>query len=117
MGTAVDHKMFSALARAAGPAIRAQPLASRFNLCTAARLTGTVKWYNPVKGYGFIVQDDDGSDIFCHQTSIEMDGFRQLYEGDVVEYETQETERGPQTSSVYVKVSNAPAHGSSPGDE
>eukprot|EP00656_Telonema_subtile_P005036 TRINITY_DN1228_c0_g1_i1.p1 TRINITY_DN1228_c0_g1~~TRINITY_DN1228_c0_g1_i1.p1 ORF type:complete len:126 (-),score=33.63 TRINITY_DN1228_c0_g1_i1:296-673(-) len=77
-------------------------------MCSDSRLTGTVKWYNPIKGYGFITQDKDGSDLFCHQSTIEVDGFRQLFQGDQVEYETQETDRGPQTAAVYIKVSNAP---------
>eukprot|EP00658_Telonema_sp_P-2_P053388 TRINITY_DN418_c0_g1_i2.p3 TRINITY_DN418_c0_g1~~TRINITY_DN418_c0_g1_i2.p3 ORF type:complete len:107 (-),score=20.15 TRINITY_DN418_c0_g1_i2:281-601(-) len=78
-------------------------------MCSGGRATGTVKWYNPVKGYGFITQDQDGSDLFCHQSTIEVDGFRQLFKGDQVEYDVQETDRGPQTAAVYIKVSNAPA--------
>ncbi|PRW63562.1 cold-shock protein [Actinopolyspora mortivallis] len=47
---------------------------------------GTVKWFNPEKGYGFIATDN-GSDVFVHYTAIDMDGFRTLDEGDRVEYE------------------------------
>merc|ERR1711907_179709 len=82
----------------------------RAMLCSGSELlSGTVKWYDPTKGYGFITQNKDGSDLFCHQTTIEMDGFRQLHEGDLVEYSIKETDRGPQTSSVFVKVSQAPS--------
>ncbi|NHD18279.1 MULTISPECIES: cold-shock protein [Actinopolyspora] len=47
---------------------------------------GTVKWFNPEKGYGFIATDN-GSDVFVHYSAIDMDGFRTLDEGDRVEYE------------------------------
>jgi CspA family cold shock protein len=63
---------------------------------------GTVKWFNNAKGYGF-VQQDDGPDIFVHHTSIEMEGFRSLAEGDHVEFEVKEGPKGLQASKV-VKV-------------
>lgn len=60
---------------------------------------GTVKWFNDSKGYGFIEQTS-GDDIFVHFSSILTEGFRTLHEGDVVEYEVQETDRGPQAANV-----------------
>ena len=63
---------------------------------------GTVKWFNNAKGYGF-VQQDDGPDIFVHHTSIEMEGFRSLAEGDHVEFEVKEGPKELQASKV-VKV-------------
>ena len=55
-------------------------------------MKGTVKWYNPRKGFGFI-QGEDGSDVFVHRTSIPMGTF--LNEGDKVDYETEDSDRGP----------------------
>ena len=60
---------------------------------------GTVKWFNDAKGYGFISQST-GDDVFVHFSSIQGDGFRTLAEGDEVEFELRETERGLQASNV-----------------
>ena len=60
---------------------------------------GTVKWFNDSKGYGFIEQSA-GDDLFVHFSSIQSDGFRTLQEGEVVEYEVLETDRGPQAANV-----------------
>merc|ERR1711924_272811 len=91
-------------------AARWMPSMPQASFCSSTDLlSGTVKWYDSSKGYGFITQDKDGSDLFCHQTTIEIDGFRQLHEGDLVEYSVKETDRGPQTASVYIKVSQDPA--------
>lgn len=65
--------------------------------------TGTVKWFNAKKGYGFI-SDEGGQDIFVHFSALEMPGFKVLEEGEKVEYEVVEGEKGPQASRV-VKVS------------
>jgi CspA family cold shock protein len=63
---------------------------------------GTVKWFNDKKGFGFISQDN-GDDVFVHQTSIQGEGFRTLAEGDKVEFEVIRTRKAtkPQTSSNY----------------
>jgi len=60
---------------------------------------GTVKWFNDAKGYGFI-QNPGGDDIFVHFSSIVGDGFRTLSEGEEVDYEVNETDRGLQASNV-----------------
>lgn len=60
---------------------------------------GTVKWFNDSRGYGFISQSS-GEDVFVHFTSIEGSGFRTLAEGEEVEFEVQETERGVQAAKV-----------------
>lgn len=60
---------------------------------------GTVKWFNDAKGYGFISQSD-GEDVFVHFSAIAGDGFRTLSEGDEVEFELDQTEKGPQATNV-----------------
>ena len=60
---------------------------------------GTVKWFNGKKGYGFIKQDD-GNELFVHYSSIEMPGFKTLFEGDKVSFEVEKTDRGPQAVNV-----------------
>lgn len=62
-------------------------------------LRGTVKWFNDAKGYGFITQAS-GEDIFVHFTGITGEGFRSLTEGEEVEFEIRDTERGPQAANV-----------------
>ena len=58
-------------------------------------MTGTVKWFNAVKGYGFIVNDEGGEDIFVHYTAIQTDGFRTLRDGQKVNFEMEnDTENG-----------------------
>jgi CspA family cold shock protein len=61
---------------------------------------GTVKWFNAEKGYGFITVDDTGDDVFVHWSAIQMDGFRVLEEGQRVEFELGEGQKGPQAESV-----------------
>ena len=60
---------------------------------------GQVKWFNENKGYGFIKQED-WTEVFVHYTSIDGDGFRTLAEGDDVEYEVVDTDKGLQASNV-----------------
>ncbi|HOJ14437.1 MAG TPA: cold-shock protein [Deltaproteobacteria bacterium] len=61
--------------------------------------TGTVKWFNEKKGYGFITQDG-GNDVFVHYSAIKMDGFKTLAEGDKVNFEVTNGPKGPQASNV-----------------
>ena len=66
-----------------------------------SRLTGTVKWFNNSKGYGFLGRDDGGADVFAHYTSIERDGYKTLREGEPVTFEVVPGERGrPQAEKV-----------------
>ncbi len=65
--------------------------------------TGTVKWFDARKGYGFI-SDDDGNDVFVHFSALKMDGFKELKDGEKVEYEVTEGEKGPQAENV-VRIS------------
>ena len=62
---------------------------------------GTVKWFDPKKGFGFVV-NDDGQDVFVHYTSIENDGFRCLRNGQVVEYQQLDSEKGLQGKEVKI---------------
>jgi CspA family cold shock protein len=68
-----------------------------------ARTTGTVKWFNDAKGYGFITPDDGSKDCFVHHTAIKADGFRSLAEGDKVEFDIVEGQKGPAAENVIKK--------------
>lgn len=59
------------------------------------RITGTVKWFNATKGYGFIAPDDGGKDVFCHHSAIQMEGYATLNENDRVEFSIEEAAKGP----------------------
>jgi CspA family cold shock protein len=61
---------------------------------------GTVKWFNAEKGYGFITVDDSGDDVFVHWSAIEGEGYRALDEGQRVQFEVGEGEKGPQAETV-----------------
>jgi len=61
---------------------------------------GTVKWFNATKGFGFITPDEGGEDLFVHHSAIEMQGYRELTEGQRVEFEKATGPNGPQASSV-----------------
>jgi CspA family cold shock protein len=62
--------------------------------------TGTVKWFNSTKGYGFIAPDDEGEDVFVHFSAIEGTGYRELTEGQRVQFDTEQGNKGPQAKSV-----------------
>ncbi|MGA7437633.1 MAG: cold-shock protein [Luteibacter sp.] len=62
--------------------------------------TGTVKWFNELKGFGFISQNDGGPDVLVHSRSIRGDGFKALTEGQRVEYEVIQGQKGPQADNV-----------------
>jgi cold shock protein len=63
------------------------------------RLKGTVKWFNNAKGYGFIGRAD-GPDVFVHYSAISSEGYKSLQEGDQVEFEIAEGQKGPQAANV-----------------
>ncbi len=62
-------------------------------------MRGTVKWFNDSKGYGFI-QQPEGDDVFVHFSAIDVEGFRTLAEGEEVEFEINESDKGPQATKV-----------------
>ena len=62
--------------------------------------TGAVKWFDGKKGYGFIVPDDGGNELFVHHSDIQMDGFKVLNDGQAVEFEVGEGEKGPCAQNV-----------------
>ncbi|MDD2446682.1 MAG: cold-shock protein [Tissierellia bacterium] len=65
-------------------------------------MTGTVKWFNAEKGYGFIT-GDDGNDVFAHFSQIQKDGFKSLEEGQEVEFDVAQGEKGLQAENITVK--------------
>ena len=64
------------------------------------RLKGTVKWFNNAKGFGFIGREDGSSDVFVHYTAINIEGYKSLQEGDQVEFEIVDGQKGPQAGNV-----------------
>jgi len=62
--------------------------------------TGTVKWFNDAKGYGFIAPDDGSKDVFVHYSAIVGEGYRKLAEGSRVEFEVREGTKGPEATNV-----------------
>ncbi|VTU08697.1 cold shock-like protein [Actinobacillus indolicus] len=68
-----------------------------------SKLTGTVKWFNSVKGFGFIAPEQGGDDVFVHFSAIiSENSYRNLKDGDKVEFEVQSSERGPSATNVKV---------------
>lgn len=66
------------------------------------RITGKVKWFNAQKGYGFLVCDNDGKEVFVHYSAISGDGYKTLKEGDKVEFEITNGDKGLQARDVVV---------------
>jgi len=62
--------------------------------------TGTVKWFNESKGFGFITQDNGGADVFVHFSAIQGSGFKTLAEGQTVSFDIQDGPKGPQAANV-----------------
>ena len=62
--------------------------------------TGTVKWFNASKGYGFISPSSGGDDLFAHFSAIEMEGYKSLKEGQNVEFDIQDGPKGPQAARI-----------------
>ena len=75
------------------------PATYLFFLMEGNTMTGTVKWFNNQKGYGFI-SDSEGNDIFVHYSGLVMDGFKTLEEGQAVEFDVTEGAKGPQATNV-----------------
>ncbi|MBI2976518.1 MAG: cold-shock protein [Chloroflexi bacterium] len=66
------------------------------------RVTGTVKWFNATKGYGFIAYEG-GEDVFVHFSAVQMEGYRKLKEGQVVEFSVEKGPKGLQAENVVIK--------------
>jgi CspA family cold shock protein len=64
--------------------------------------TGTVKWFNEAKGFGFITPEDGGADLFAHFSAIQSQGFKTLKEGDRVEFDPGKGPKGPQATNIRV---------------
>jgi CspA family cold shock protein len=64
------------------------------------RTTGTVKWFNEEKGFGFIARDDQEKDVFCHHSAIQGQGFKSLAEGQKVEFDVVQGQKGPAAENV-----------------
>ncbi|GLT13486.1 MAG TPA: cold-shock protein [Vibrio sp.] len=67
-----------------------------------SKTTGTVKWFNEEKGFGFITQENGGADVFVHFRAITGEGFRTLAEGQKVAFEVEQGQKGPQAANVEV---------------
>ena len=67
------------------------------------RASGTVKWFNRIKGFGFILPDDGGQEVFVHYSAIDGEGYRKLYEGDRVEFDLVDMGKGPQARNVVIR--------------
>ncbi len=65
-------------------------------------MTGTVKWFNDSKGFGFITPDGGGKDVFCHHSAIQANGRRTLEDGQQVEFDLVEGKKGPEAENVKV---------------
>ncbi len=70
--------------------------------------TGIVKWFSRLKGYGFINPDDSEQEVFVHYSAIQGDGYRNLYEGDRVEFDLVDRGKGPQAQNVTARRSYGP---------
>jgi CspA family cold shock protein len=75
--------------------VRKTPLSKEIDMAT-----GTVKWFNAEKGFGFIEQDGGGADVFAHYSNIAAQGFRELQEGQKVNFDVTQGQKGPQAENI-----------------
>ncbi len=83
----------------------------------AERMSGKVKWFSRVKGYGFIAPDGEESEIFVHFTGIEGEGYRNLEKGEKVSFVIEETEKGPQAAQVRAEGFDVTSWTAEPTDD
>ncbi len=67
-------------------------------------VTGTVKWFNDAKGFGFITPDNGGADVFAHFSQIQAEGFKSLQEGQQVIFEIQPSDKGSQATNIQIAI-------------
>jgi cold shock protein len=63
-------------------------------------MKGKMKWFNDAKGFGFVTPDDGSKDVFVHFSAIQSEGFKSLAEGDTIEFDVQESDKGPKAANV-----------------
>lgn len=90
-------------ARDAAPASKTMFRTRDGNKAYTAMTTGTVKFFNTTKGFGFITPDDGGKDVFVHATAVEASGLRSLNEGDKVSFDTEPDSRGKGPKAVNLR--------------
>jgi len=78
----------------------AKPTQKDYELEEASVATGTVKWFSDQKGYGFITPDDGSKDLFVHHSNIQGEGFHTLQDGQKVEFDTAQGQKGPEATQV-----------------
>ena len=79
--------------------------------------TGTVKWFNNAKGYGFIVPEEGGADLFAHFSAVYMDGYKTLSAGDQVQFEVIIGDKGPQATEIIPIATGTTKPAAEPGAE
>jgi cold shock protein len=94
---ALDDRVFSARSRCRSSFLRVRSAHTPWRKIMA---TGTVKWFNDDKGFGFITPDDSGKDLFVHHTGINANGFKSLPEGAKVSYDAESGDKGPKAVNV-----------------
>ena len=97
--TAASIRFASYLGRQKTPLLAKRELHSRSTKGNMAQYRGTVKWFNNAKGYGFLGRED-GPDVFVHYSSIQLEGYKSLKEGDEVEFDVIQGSKGPQADQV-----------------
>src|SRR5437763_17196266 len=105
--------MVSGIKQCSAPAVVAVQRLSRSQFTYRRRsdmATGTVKWFNDDKGFGFVTPDEGGKDLFVHHTGINGNGFRTLAEGARVSYDAENGDKGPKAVNVTLIQGATPAH-------